>query len=159
MLNLIAEPDTSCYIDSFISPGQGYFYKIAALDNQDNISDYSDELAVIPTGTWHGIGVETPEFTSITSNYPNPFNSQTTIVYYVANLGPIPAQINIDIYDILGRKVRTLVDERKEVGEHTVYWDGKDDSSNDCPSGVYFACILQWNVDYMARHQKLVLMN
>jgi len=157
MFNLIAEPDTSYYVDSDIYPGRSYFYKIAALDDQNNISGYSEELVVVPTDVWQEVGVETPEFTSITSNYPNPFNSQTIIEYYVANLGPIPAQINIDIYDILGRKVRTLVSERKEVGEHMVHWDGKDDSGNECPSGLYFARISQWNIDYLDSFKKLVL--
>jgi hypothetical protein len=157
-LNLIAEPDTSYYADSDISPGRSYFYEIAALDNQNNISDYSEELAVIPTGVKHDVGVEIPGFTSIISNYPNPFNSQTVIVYYVANLGPLPAQINIDIYDILGRKIRTLIDDREEVGEHKALWDGKDDAGSDCPSGVYFARISQWNVDYLDRHRKLSLL-
>lgn len=155
--NLIAEPDTSYYADLDISPGQSYFYKIAALDNQDNISDYSEELAVIPTGVRHDAGVETPGFTSIASNYPNPFNSQTVIVYYVANLGPVPARINIDIYDVLGRKVRTLVDGKKEVGRHTINWNGKDDTNNDCPSGLYFARISQWNIDYLNSFKKLML--
>jgi hypothetical protein len=156
--NLIAEPDTSYYSDIDWIPGNDYYYKIAAVDGQDNLSDYSEELAVITTGAEGGLGAEMPAITVIQSNYPNPFNSQTVIVYSVANLGPIPAQINIDIYDILGRKVRRLVDEKKEVGIHRVIWGGRDDSNIDLPSGVYFARIVQWDVDYMKRHQKLVLL-
>jgi hypothetical protein len=158
VLNLIAEPDTSYFKDTDLTPGNNYYYRIAALDNQENLSDYSEELEVITTGIDGGWGAEMPTITAIQSNYPNPFNSQTTIVYTVANLGPIPAQINIDIYDIIGRLVRRLVDGRKEVGIYRITWDGRNDSGSDCPSGIYFARILQWNVDYMARHQKLVLM-
>jgi hypothetical protein len=158
MFNMIAEPDTSYYVDTDWTTEHNYYYRIAALDNQDNLSDYSEELAVITTGTEGGWGAEMPTITAIQSNYPNPFNSQTTIVYTVANLGPVPAQINIDIFDIVGRKVRTLVDERKEVGIHRITWDARNDEGSECPSGVYFARITQWNVDYMRRHQKLVLL-
>jgi len=92
------------------------------------------------------------------SNYPNPFNSSTTIIYHVANIGPIPAEIKIDIYDILGRKVRTLINERKEVGEHKITWDGRDDDGVDLPSGVYFARIVQWGMKkHLSSKRKLVL--
>jgi len=156
--NLIAEPETSYYADTDFIPGTDYYYKISAVDNQANMSGYSEELEVLNTGIWDGMGVEPPRITSIKANYPNPFNSKTTIIYYVANLGPIPAQINIDIYDILGRQVRTLVDERKEVGLHRAGWDGRDDGGNNCPSGVYFARITQWHVDYLNRYKKIMLL-
>jgi hypothetical protein len=158
ILNLIGEPDTSYYVDTDLTPGHNYYYRIAAVDNQDNLSDYSVELEVITTGVEGGWGAEMPTITTIESNYPNPFNSQTTIVYTVANLGPLPARINIDIYDIMGRKVRNLVNERRGAGVHRITWDGRNDSGSDCPSGVYFARISQWGVDYLDRHQKLVLL-
>ena len=157
VFNLISEPDTSYYEDTDLTPGHNYYYRVAALDNQDNLSDYSEELEVITTGVEGGWGVEMPTITAIESNYPNPFNSQTTIIYAVANLGPLPAQVNIDIYDIMGRRVRNLVDERKGAGKHRIIWDGRNDSGSECPSGVYFARISQWEVDYLDRHHKLVL--
>ncbi|MCD6163724.1 MAG: T9SS type A sorting domain-containing protein [candidate division Zixibacteria bacterium] len=155
--NLIAELDTSYYLDSDWTTDQDYYYRIASIDNQDNISDYSEELEINLVSIWDMPGVERPEFTAITSNYPNPFNSQTTIVYYVGNIGPIPAQINIDIYDILGRKVRLLFDARKEVGSHKIIWDGKDDNGNALPSGLYFASISQWNERRLSSKRKLLL--
>jgi hypothetical protein len=158
VFNLIAEPDSSVYLDGDIIPGLDYFYRISALDNQGNESDYSEELAVFYTGVWGGPGVEPPRITTIERNYPNPFNSQTTIVYYVADLGPLPADIRIEVYDITGRKVRTLLRERKEVGVHRITWDGRGDSGNDCPSGVYFARIVQWDLGFLGRSRKLVLM-
>ncbi|MEE9552915.1 MAG: T9SS type A sorting domain-containing protein [candidate division Zixibacteria bacterium] len=158
MFNLIAEPDTSYYVDTDWLPENNYFYRIAAVDNQDNLSEYSEELAVITTGINGGFGAEMPTITTIRGNYPNPFNSRTTIIYTVANLGPMPAQINIDIYDILGRKVCSLIDERKEVGTYRITWDGKNDDGSDCPSGVYFTRITQWNVDYLNRYKKLMLL-
>jgi hypothetical protein len=157
IFNLISEQDTSYYIDSDIIHGRSYYYKASAIDNQDNMSDYSEELAVIASGLWDFDEAEMPNFVAIEGNYPNPFNSRTTIVYWVANLGPIPAQINIDIYDLLGRKVRTLLDDRKGVGKHRIVWDGRDDAGLDCTSGVYFARISQWGVDFLSPPLKLTL--
>jgi len=157
VFNMIAEPDTSFYVDTDWSSEHNYYYRISAVDNQDNMSDYSEELAVILVSVWGTPGVEIPDFASITSNYPNPFNSATTIVYHVANIGPIPAEIKIEIYDILGRKMRTLINERKEVGEHKITWDGRDDDGIDLPSGVYFARIVQWDQRHLSSKRKLVL--
>jgi hypothetical protein len=153
----MAEPDSSIFIDFDILPGMDYYYRISALDNQGNESDFSEELAVLQTGIWNGSGLEIPLMSTVENSYPNPFNSRTTIVYFVANLGPIPAQINIDIFDILGRRVRKLVDEKKEVGRYKTIWDGKDDSGHECNSGIYFARMTQWGMDFLGRHQKLIL--
>jgi hypothetical protein len=65
----------------------------------------------------------------IVDNYPNPFNSSTIIEYDL----PRPADVRLDIYDILGRKVETLVNTGQEAGHHSAMWNGKDYSS-----GVYF---------------------
>ena len=150
-------PEESYFIDFTWNYSHNYFYKIAAVDNQGNTSSYSNELSVYLTGINDNPGVEIPSITEIESNYPNPFNSSTVINYIVANLGPIPAQIHIDIYDIQGRKARTLINDREEVGRHNVIWDGRDDFGNEMTSGIYFARITQWNVDYLGRTQKLVL--
>jgi hypothetical protein len=158
VFNLVAEPDTSYYVDGDFPDGANYYYKIAAIDNQDNLSNYSDELAVILTSIWDRPGVEIPLMTGIINNYPNPFNSNTTIAYRVANIGPIPAKINIDIYDIMGHKVRSLLNERKEVGEHSVVWDGRDDEGRDCATGVYFARITQWDEPRLSSKRKLLLL-
>jgi hypothetical protein len=155
--NIVAEPGLNIFSDFNWNRFHNYYYRIAAYDNQGNLSPYSVELRVINVGIEDNSGVEVPSITAIESNYPNPFNSSTTIIYSVANLGPIPAQINIDIYDIQGRKVRTLINNREEMGRHTVIWDGRDDSGNELASGIYFARIMQWDVDYLSKSQKLVL--
>jgi hypothetical protein len=156
--NIISEPNTNLIYDTNWDNSHDYYYRVAAYDNQWNLSELSNELMVLISGVdGDNSGVEIPSITAIESNYPNPFNSSTTIVYLVANLGPIPAQINIALYDIQGRQVRNLVDEREEIGRHTVTWDGKDDFGNELASGIYFARITQWKVDYLSRSQKLVL--
>jgi len=68
-------------------------------------------------------------------NYPNPFNPRTTIAYTVPSPG---GHVRITIYDLAGRKVRTLVDNAKADGEYTVTWRGLDDRGRELASGVYF---------------------
>lgn len=67
-------------------------------------------------------------------NYPNPFNSTTTIKYYV----PHESHIKIDIFDALGRRVKSLFDQKQSRGIYSITWEGKDDQNANVPSGVYF---------------------
>jgi len=60
--------------------------------------------------------------------YPNPFNSTTTIRYYI----PEASQVQLKIYDILGKKIRTLVNDFKSTGEHTIKFD-----ASELTSGIY----------------------
>ncbi len=73
--------------------------------------------------------VASPSEFSLEANYPNPFNAGTTIVYRLAREG----KVELSVYDLLGRKVRTLVRARKKAGRHVVRFD-----AGDLPSGVYF---------------------
>jgi 5-hydroxyisourate hydrolase-like protein (transthyretin family) len=74
---------------------------------------------------------------SLSQNYPNPFNPMTCIRYTVYS-GQPPIQIILQIYNIRGQLVRTLVDEPKEAGNYQVFWDGKSDNGKDIASGIYF---------------------
>jgi hypothetical protein len=67
---------------------------------------------------------------SLSPNYPNPFNSSTTIRYNLRTESPV----TIDIYDILGRKVQTLLDVKEQAGSRQVNWN-----AGGLPSGAYFA--------------------
>lgn len=67
-------------------------------------------------------------------NYPNPFNPKTTIQF---NL-PRNSHVTLTIYNVLGHKVKTLIDGEKTAGSYTIRWDGKDDKSRNVSSGIYF---------------------
>ena len=71
---------------------------------------------------------------SLAQNYPNPFNPSTTIDYSLAGTSPV----EIAIFDVNGRKVRTLVSEVKMQGVHKAVWNGKNDRGTSVASGVYF---------------------
>jgi choice-of-anchor B domain-containing protein len=70
---------------------------------------------------------------SLGENYPNPFNPSTTIAYQV----PGSSDVRIDIYNMLGQKIRTLLNDRKGPGTHEAIWDGRNDGGAQVGSGVY----------------------
>jgi predicted GH43/DUF377 family glycosyl hydrolase len=76
-----------------------------------------------------GITENIPQNYSLSRNYPNPFNPRTIINYEL----PITNEVNLIIYNILGKKVVTLVSEKQNAGYHQVEWD-----ASDFASGVYF---------------------
>ena len=77
---------------------------------------------------------ERPSGFVLSQNYPNPFNPTTKIEFTLARSGIV----SLDIYDLLGRKVRALVSERLSSGYKSVLWDGRNDSGKDVASGIYF---------------------
>jgi len=104
------------YIDS---AGNYYYY-----------SAYSVSLVykIIVTGVASDIG-EVPADYFLSQNYPNPFNPSTTLKYEL----PRSADVTLSVYDMLGREVSMLVNERKQAGTYIVRFDGSGLSS-----GVYF---------------------
>ncbi len=83
-------------------------------------------------------GIETdgffiPGHVTLFQNYPNPFNAQTKISFDLPN----SEWINLSIYNILGQRVRTLLNEKKKAGRHSVSWDGKDEYNKSVGNGIY----------------------
>ncbi|HJL74043.1 MAG TPA: T9SS type A sorting domain-containing protein, partial [Candidatus Marinimicrobia bacterium] len=79
-----------------------------------------------------------PGETSLHQNYPNPFNPTTNIIYDVGfNEGP-HQRISVEVYNLLGQHVKTLVHEYKDIGRYTVRWDGRDKNDEGVSSGIYF---------------------
>jgi flagellar hook assembly protein FlgD len=87
-------------------------------------------------GTSSGI-----ESYNLSQNYPNPFNPVTVIQYAVSGK-QTPILVSLKIYNILGQKVKTVVDESQKAGNYEVVWDGKDDKGNDVSSGIYFYTLI-----------------
>ncbi len=71
---------------------------------------------------------------ALQANYPNPFNPTTTISY---SLGKTE-HVTLEVYDLLGHKIATLVYGVRSAGEHHVQWNGTDDAGLAVASGVYF---------------------
>ncbi|MFQ5602580.1 MAG: FlgD immunoglobulin-like domain containing protein [bacterium] len=80
--------------------------------------------------------VNVPSQFNLEQNYPNPFNPSTVIHYTLPQNADLTA-VKLDVYNILGQKVRTLVNENQSAGPHAVLWNGKDDDGNLVAGGIY----------------------
>jgi hypothetical protein len=87
---------------------------------------------------FEGVGAPNNTITPVASllgqNYPNPFNPNTNIAYSLVNDG----DVTIEVFNVKGQLVKTLVDGHKTAGDYTVAWNGKDESNSSVASGVYF---------------------
>jgi hypothetical protein len=86
--------------------------------------EFLSDAAETPTFVW-GLG----------QNHPNPFNPLTTISFSL----PRESLVSLRVFDLRGRLVRTLLDESRPAGVHTVVWDGRDESGGRVASGTYVA--------------------
>jgi hypothetical protein len=75
-----------------------------------------------------------PREFNLSQNYPNPFNPTTTIKYEL----PQQADVKLEIFDMLGRQVRTLVNRSHQAGYYIINWDGRDEQGQMVASGVFF---------------------
>ncbi|MCB9208829.1 MAG: T9SS type A sorting domain-containing protein [Ignavibacteriales bacterium] len=91
------------------------------------------ELSVI-TGVNEGRNQLMVDKFELSNNYPNPFNPTTNINFTIPKL----TKVSVVIYNNLGQKVRTLVNNKVLSGNHTTVWNGRNDFGNSVPSGVYY---------------------
>ena len=87
------------------------------------------------TATAREEGARLPEALTLAPAYPNPFRDFTRMQYTLRQAGPV----ELVLYDLLGRPVRTLVRSFQAAGTYVVQWDGRDESGRLLPAGVYFA--------------------
>ena len=92
-----------------------------------------------------------PKAINIAQNYPNPFNPITTIQYNLS----VDSEVNIVIYDLMGKEVMTLVKEYKQVGQYQVNWDGRDNAGQLVSGGIYF---YKLQVEDFIQTRKMVLL-
>ncbi len=125
------------FIDSTITIPSKYYYRAKAISDTSS-SDYSeiDSVTITPTSI-----KETKESYNFNyrlfQNYPNPFNPSTTIGYSIPNIVDVKfaftTNVELIIYDVLGREIATLVNQKQKAGNYQVEW-----STSNIPSGVYF---------------------
>jgi hypothetical protein len=119
----------STYVDENVEEGD-HTYSVAAVYTTGT-SEYSDvDVEIVIEGADNII----PLVTELRGNYPNPFNPTTTISYDLAKSG----DVNIEVYNVKGQLVKTLVNGYQEAAAHSVVWNGKDNSERSVASGVYF---------------------
>ena len=91
-----------------------------------------------------------PDQPSISTSYPNPFNSATTIEYFTNRDGPAV----LEIYSLGGQRLRTLVNGLHPAGRHQAYWNGEDDQGRPVSSGIY---LIRLQSENQVRHHKVTL--
>jgi M6 family metalloprotease-like protein len=133
--------DTSLNYDS--SGTISVFFRVRVRDTQGKESRWSNEFqarATMVTGAGNRTtnDGDLPERVVLEANYPNPFNPSTTISFAL----PQRRSVRLELFDVLGRLVKVLVNEEMVAGRHRVVWDGMDAGGAQVAGGVYL-CRLQ----------------
>lgn len=118
--------------------GHTYHFFTVATDNAGNVEPMKSEAEATITldSTFTSVtdaASNLPRQFALHQNYPNPFNPNTKIRYDL----PKPAKVELAIFNLLGQKVRTLVDEEQIAGFHSIRWDSRNDQGAPVASGVY----------------------
>ena len=99
-----------------------------------------------------------PQEYQLLHNYPNPFNS-STLIQYTVGVDPHQPDRSLEVqmttYNVLGQKIKTLVNETKMAGHYSIKWNGKDERNINVASGVY---IYQLKTDKFIETQKMLLL-
>ena len=133
----INQNSTANYVD-FVLPSSDSWY--AVFSNEGKLT-MTEELHV-NIELYQNVPSDIPEdelkklYPQLTlyPNYPNPFNPETHITYYLSDAG----ETELTIYNVTGQKVRNLVKGFQTDGEHSIIWNGTDDNGNSVSSGIYF---------------------
>jgi hypothetical protein len=91
-----------------------------------------------------------PGSSKLNQNYPNPFNPSSVIRYQLS----LSSNVKLSIYNMLGQKIKTLVNSFQNAGEHSVVWDAKNEKNNPVSSGIYFFPLV---TNGMSLQKKMVL--
>jgi len=134
------EDCTQYYIYHFLSPSQEYYWAEGNYfgskgpDTSKFVGgpDYVPWLKEDPYPKKDG-ELEIPLAYKVNPNYPNPFNANTVISFSLAEAG----RTKVSIYNILGQKIITLLDDYRPPGDHLVMWDGKNDKGEPVSTGIY----------------------
>ncbi len=100
---------------------------------------------------------QAPQKFALLQNYPNPFNPVTTIQYALAKAG----DVRLDVFNIRGQRVRTLITERQNAGMYSVRWDARSDTGQKVSSGIYIFKLSVRTADgqtNFVRERKMVLL-
>ena len=106
---------------------------------------------MIQTTTGIGDNVHLPTKYELFQNYPNPFNPETMIRFSLMKHQPV----RLEIFNILGQKIRTLVDTKMNAGDHEVLWNSRNDAGQAVGSGVYLYRI---TVGEFVQTRKMILL-
>ncbi len=124
----------NAYTDMDFVYNESNFYRVVAVDHVGNTSDYSEVVEVAILTIDEDV---LPEDFALHQNYPNPFNPTTQIRYDL----PEDQFVSITIYDVMGRKIRSLMNTSQTAGYYTIRWDAKNDIGEGVAAGMYIYTI------------------
>lgn len=144
----------------FSIPANGEF-ELAVVFFPDSVNNWRDVLTIRADSPTEGFGLQVSLIAtdlvgiggedghaaasfSLAQNYPNPFNPETNIGFRMPDAG----FVQLKIYEISGRLVKTLVDEALSVGDYTYVWEGKNDLGQQVASGIYFYRLMISNAKF-----------
>jgi hypothetical protein len=136
------------YFDPDYILNESNYYRLAAVDNAGNMSEYSSvvDIAVL------SIDLDLiPDVYALHQNYPNPFNPVTTLRYDL----PEDAMVSITIYDVMGRRVKSLVNTTQVAGYRSVRWDATNSFGEPVSAGMYIYMI---QAGQFTKTKKMVLL-
>jgi len=113
------------FIDTNTLPAVEYFYKLERV-LEDGRGEFFPEI----------VSAMIISAFALNQNYPNPFNLSTMVSYDIDSKKPV--HTSLTIYNILGQKVKAVVDQQKSAGRYKVEWDGTDEKGHSVSSGLYF---------------------
>ncbi|MCK4350697.1 MAG: T9SS type A sorting domain-containing protein, partial [Candidatus Krumholzibacteria bacterium] len=121
--DILRDDLTFTFVDDEVELGESYVYRVDYVLGEETGLLFETEA------------VQTPVLPlTLHQNVPNPFNPVTEISYYL----PTAGDVLLEVYDVAGKRIATLVRGREEKGRHIVNWQGADDTGRAIASGIYF---------------------
>jgi len=125
----ISQKTEYMFVDKNVQLGVTYEYRLADVNYEGEVEYHNDKILKV---------IVNPDKFSLNPACPNPFNPQTTITYGIPN----KSIVNLTIYDLLGREIKTIVNQEQETGYYNSIWYGKDKNGKSVPSGMYLFRII-----------------
>ena len=128
-----------CSLDAFTGAGNDAVllrFRLVSDESGAGPGWFVDDVRIMPYSTVVEEKAQSglPQRFALYDNYPNPFNNSTAIRYSL----PKSVPVKIEIFNLLGHKVATLVDSKKESGVHEIQWNGQSDTREHVSTGLYF---------------------
>ncbi|HPN39159.1 MAG TPA: T9SS type A sorting domain-containing protein [Melioribacteraceae bacterium] len=142
--NYIIDMGKNEWVNNIIRINENKFMLIGYTNSKDN---YIDDIFItyFETNTTNVNGESYLPKDYLYNNYPNPFNPSTTINYSIAEA----SEVKLRIFDVTGQIVKELVNEYKNSGFYSVFWEGKNDRGDFVASGVYYCLLTAGNRSFI----------